>query len=819
MLGCSCDWSREAFTLDEERAHAVRVAFKRLFDQGLIYRGQYMVNWDPVSLTALADDEVEYEDEEGSLWHIRYPFADGSGRFAVVATTRPETLLGDVAVAVNPTDERYRDVIGHEVELPLTGRRIPIIADDFVKKDFGSGMVKITPAHDPNDFACGQRHGLALINIFTDNARINENGPEAYRGLDRYEARERVVADLKAMGLLEKVEKHPHRVGRGYRSHAIVEPRVSEQWFVKVGPLARMATEAVRNGEIKLHPKAQENTFFAWMENLRDWCISRQLWWGHRIPIWHATDGSGRMICWDGDGAPPEVQANPAAWQQDEDVLDTWFSSALWPFSVMGWPRETPDMAKFFPTSVLVTGHDILFFWVARMMMMSYGLTGQPPFRQVFLHGLIFGKSFYRQRGGDLELIPPAERKAMGLDDMDKYPAGITYKWEKMSKSKGNVIDPLDMFEQFGVDSVRSALVAYTGQGRTIEIDKQRIAGYRNFINKLWNASRFVLTVTEGITPAEFRGGVPAADLRREDRWILTRLTEAVRAATANLEAYSFDNYIQSLYQFLWTDYCDWYVELVKSRVYTRDESPAAVASRRAARIVLLTVLERVLRALHPVIPHATEEIWQLLRERLTGAPTGAAVAPAVARAGSAGFLDAFDALSLCVAAWPTDAAMEDRAACDEVAAIQDVVYAVRNIRGEMAVPLEMKVDLQAAHPSEAFRALLADAAPQVAALAGVRELDIRAAVAEVPFASTAVRGELTLQVPLPAELRSAEVGRLEKEIARLQKGLTSTEAKLANEKFVANAPEALVAAEREKMAKYAGDIEALRARLGALRS
>lgn len=817
-LGCSVDWEREAFTLDEERAHAVRVAFKRLYDEGLIYRGKYMVNWDPVSLTALADDEVEYEDEEGHLWHIQYPFADGSGRFAVVATTRPETMLGDTAVAVNPSDERYKDVIGQMVVLPLTGRQIPIIADDFVKKDFGSGMVKITPAHDPNDFACGLRHDLELINIFTDDAKI-QNANEKYEGMDRYEAREAVIEDLKAAGLLLRVEKHPHRVGRGYRSKAIIEPRVSDQWFVKVAPLAERAVKAVRQGEIRIIPKQQENTYFAWMENLRDWCISRQLWWGHRIPIWHRIDKPGEMICWDGPGVPPEVQREPHLWEQDPDVLDTWFSSALWPFSTLGWPAETKDMRTYFPTSVLVTGHDILFFWVARMIMMSYALTGKKPFSDVFLHGLIFGKSYYRRRGGDLELVSPKERIALGLDEMDTLPKEIEFKWEKMSKSKGNVIDPIDMFDLFGVDPVRISLVAYSGQGRTIEIDRQRIAGYRNFINKLWNASRFVLTATEGTTPEQFRGGLRRSDLATEDLWILQQLSVCIDKATSAIAAYDFTEYVGAIYRFLWDEYCDWYLELVKGRVYGKDvpaDSPSAIA----ARVTLLTVLENVLRLLHPVIPYSSEDIWQLLRERLSGSSTGEPAPKAPAN--DVGFEDGFHSISLCVAPWPTVGIAVDDAdgirATSDMEIVKKVIGAVRNIRGEMGVPPETKVELLAEHPAEAIQNVLRAASAQIAVLSAVSRIDVAAKHDEAPFASAFVSGELRLQVLLPAELREQEAARLEKEIARITKGRDATRGKLANEKFVNGAPPQVVEAEREKLAKYEADLTALENRLKALR-
>ena len=487
-------------------------------------------------------------------------------------------------------------------------------------------------------------------------------------------------------------------------------------------------------------------------------------------------------------------------------MLDTWFSSALWPFSVMGWPNETKDLKVYFPTSVLVTGHDILFFWVARMMMMSYGLTGTFPFREVFLHGLIFGKSYYRREGGDLKLVSPAERRELKLDEMDKLPGGIEYRWEKMSKSKGNVIDPIEMFEIYGVDATRIALAAYSGQGRTIEIDRQRIAGYRNFINKLWNASRFVLQVTEDLAPSQF-GNVAASDLAREDQWILHRLSETIEATTKSIRAYNFTDYIGAIYQFLWSDYCDWYVELVKGRVYGKggDERSAQVA-----KTVLLTVLEQTLRLLHPVIPFATEEIWQLLKSRYEG--TGAE-RPVAGR-----FVDTLSASSLCIAAWPTVTDFREPKACAEIAFIQNVIGSIRNIRGEMAVPMDMKVEVHAAHPDAASRAVIQSALAPILAMSNVRELVIGTDLPAAAFASTAVSGDLRLQVVLPAELRAAEVTRLEKEYQRIEKGWQATNSKLGNEKFVASAPEAVVAKEREKLAAYESDMAAIREKLAALK-
>ncbi|MEO8377977.1 MAG: class I tRNA ligase family protein, partial [Candidatus Sumerlaeota bacterium] len=554
------------------------------------------------------------------------------------------------------------------------------------------------------------------------------------------------------------------------------------------------------SGEIRIQPKAQENTFFAWMENLRDWCISRQLWWGHRIPIWYRKSNPADMLVCDGEGnTPAQVIAAPDEWRQDEDVLDTWFSSALWPFSVLGWPDETQDMKTFFPTSVLVTGPDILFFWVARMMMMSYGLTGQRPFKDVFLHGLIFGKSYYRRRGNDMELISPKEKRELKLDELEKLPAGIEYKWEKMSKSKGNVIDPLEMFEVYGVDAVRAALLAYSGQGRTIEIDRQRIEGYRNFINKLWNASRFVLTATQDVTAEQFTIGADEKNLAREDRWILTRLSETIESATKAVGASEFDVYTQSIYQFLWNDYCDWYLELVKGRVYRTAEG-VTEQQCLTAKVVLLVVLEHLQRLLHPAIPYATEEIWQLMKQRLGISDGGL-----------------FKASSLTIAQWPKPEKTSNATAVSEIEFLKSVIGAIRNIRGEMAVPMDVSVEVFIQHPDEATRAILQSATSQIRALSNVKALNVAALQPVAPFASTHVSGDLSIQVVLPAELRAAEKGRIEKELAHLEKGHNATKSKLANEKFVGSAPAEVVAKEREKLAKYENDMDALRSKMAAL--
>ncbi len=619
-MGCSLDWSRERFTMDEGLSRAVREVFVRLHDKGLIYRGKRLVNWDPVLQTAVSDLEVISEEEQGHLWHIRYPVADGEGH-VVVATTRPETLLGDCAVAVHPDDERYRHLIGQRLQLPLTGRTIPVIADEHVDPEFGSGCVKITPAHDFDDYQVWQRHkdepAIAeqphggLINIFTPEARIADDAliPEAYRGLDRYEARERLIEDLKAQGLLEKVEDHRLMVPRGDRSGAVIEPYLTDQWFVKIRPLAEPAIEAVESGRIRFVPDNWKNTYFEWMRNIEDWCISRQIWWGHRIPAWY--DPEGNVYVGRSEGEVRNRNELPAdlPLTQDEDVLDTWFSSALWPFSTLGWPDQTHELERYYPTSVLVTGFDIIFFWVARMIMMGLEFMGDVPFREVYIHGLV--------------------RDAHG---------------QKMSKSKGNVLDPIDLIDgidleslvkkrttglmqpqmaakiekqtraefpdgipAFGTDALRFTFAALASTGRDINFDLGRIQGYRNFCNKIWNAARYVFMNLEGADLAGERRYTLA------DRWIRTRLDETVETVRAALDGYRFDHAASALYDFIWHDYCDWYLELSKPAL----AGDADAAEKRATRATLVEVLDVALRLLHPIMPYLTEEIWQRVRPYL----------------------------------------------------------------------------------------------------------------------------------------------------------------------------------------------------------
>ncbi|NGX38114.1 MAG: Valine--tRNA ligase, partial [Chlamydiae bacterium] len=577
-LGCSCDWDRLAFTMDEERSKAVRTIFKKMFDDGLIYRGDYLVNWDPVTQTALADDEVEYEEKESHLWHMRYPLTDGSGQL-IVATTRPETMLGDTAVAVNPKDERYKAFVGKTVRLPLVGREIPIIADPYVEKDFGSGALKITPAHDPNDYEMALRHDLPMINIMTPDGKIADG---EFAGLTMEEARLAVASKIKELGLMEKVEPYRHRVGVSYRSKAVIEPYLSKQWFVKMSAFKDQLIDCVKSGKVKIIPKDWESTYFHWIENLRDWCISRQLWWGHRIPIWYNKNNPEEMICYPGDGTPPEI--NPDEWRQDEDVLDTWFSSGLWPFSILGWPDKTPDLEKFYPNSVLVTGHDILFFWVARMILMGEYALDTLPFPETLLLGLIYGKSYWRyHKDGSIAYLDSKQRLSYDLGET--MPPDVQSKWEKMSKSKGNIIDPLEIIDSYGTDAMRIALCSVATHARQIDLDLRRFEESKNFINKIWNASRFVFMHLEDFAVQD---GIDKAHLTLEDKWILSRLNQVIEKVNSHLTAYAFDRAAADTYHFFWDEFCAYYLELVKPTLFGKTGTPEEKHNKKC---ILLTVL------------------------------------------------------------------------------------------------------------------------------------------------------------------------------------------------------------------------------------
>ncbi|TSK06197.1 MAG: valine--tRNA ligase [Geobacter sp.] len=735
-LGASCDWERERFTMDAGLSKAVREVFVRLYEEKLIYRDNRLINWCPRCHTALSDIEVEHEEKAGHLWHLRYPVV-GSDEYVIVATTRPETMLGDTAVAVHPEDERYSHLIGKMVMLPLVNREIPVIADDYVDREFGTGVVKITPAHDFNDFEMGLRHNLDRINVFDESGVVNAAGKQ-YEGMDRFAARKQVVADLEAAGLLEKIQDHGLSVGGCYRCKTVVEPYMSLQWYVKVGPLAERALGAVKDGRTKIVPQQWENTYYDWMENIRDWCISRQIWWGHRIPAWYC-DHCGHITVAKEDPTSCS-QCGSDEIRQETDVLDTWFSSALWPFSTMGWPEKTPELAAFYPTSCLVTGFDILFFWVARMMMMGLHFMDEVPFTDVYIHALV--------------------RDAQG---------------QKMSKSKGNVIDPLTVIDAYGTDAFRFTLAAFAAQGRDIKLAEERIAGYRNFANKIWNASRFAMMNLEGFDPNQV--DVTSLKLSNADRWILYRLNEAAASVDSALEGFRFNEAASELYRFTWSEFCDWYIELAKDDLYKGDAERQA-----AAKYVLWLVLENLLRLLHPFMPFITEEIWQALPKK-----DGAA-----------------DSIMISDFPTPCEEWQGYAAAASEMELVMEVIKGIRNIRGEMEVAPSKQIAAILDCKSEASLALLKKNEVYVMSLARLSDLAIGQGIERPAEASLQVAGDVEIIVPLKGLVNvEEEEKRLGKEIAKIEKDIEFLSKKLANPSFVERAPADVVDKEREKIAEF----------------
>ncbi|MBJ6725138.1 valine--tRNA ligase [Geomesophilobacter sediminis] len=735
-LGASCDWERERFTMDAGLSDAVREVFVRLYNEGLIYRDNRLINWCPRCHTALSDIEVEHEEKAGNLWHLRYPVV-GSDEFLVVATTRPETMLGDSAVAVNPNDERYTHLVGKKVLLPLVNREIPIIADDYVDVEFGTGVVKITPAHDFNDFEVGLRHNLDRINVFDESGVVNSAGRQ-YEGMDRFTARKQIVADLEAAGLLEKIQDHALSVGGCYRCKTVVEPYLSLQWYVKVGPLAERALAAVKDGRTKIVPTQWENTYYDWMENIRDWCISRQIWWGHRIPAWYCDHCGAVTVAKEDPTKCSKCGSDDI--RQETDVLDTWFSSALWPFSTLGWPQKTPELAAFYPTSCLVTGFDILFFWVARMMMMGLHFMDDVPFKDVYIHALV--------------------RDAQG---------------QKMSKSKGNVIDPLTVIDAYGTDAFRYTLAAFAAQGRDVKLAEERIAGYRNFVNKIWNAARFTLMNLEGFEPAAVDSA--KLELSNADRWILFRLNEAAAAVDEALTTYRFNEAASDLYRFTWSEFCDWYIELVKDDLYKGDAD-----RQQSAKYVLWQVLEHLLRLLHPFMPFITEEIWQAL--------------PGVGDRGN------FIMLAEYPKVRPEWA--EFSAAATEMELVMEVIKGIRNIRGEMEVAPSKQIAALLDCKSAESLALLKKNEAYVMSLARLSDLAIGQGVERPAEASLQVAGDVEILVPLRGLVNvEEEEKRLNKEITKIEKDIEFLTKKLQNPSFVERAPADVVEKEREKIAEF----------------
>jgi valyl-tRNA synthetase len=785
-LGSSCDWERLRFTMDDRSNRAVRTAFKKMYDEGYIYRGDYLVNWDPVTQTALADDEVEHEERDSSLWYFKYPLQDKSG-FIVVATTRPETMLGDTAVAVNPKDERYAHLIGKKALLPIVEREIPIIADPFVEPTFGSGAVKITPAHDPNDYEMAQRHTLPMLNILTPDGKINENG-EPFQGLSVEDARKAVVKKMEQLGLVEKIEPHKLKVGVSYRSKAVIQPYLSKQWFVKMEPFKKKLLAAVKKKRVKLIPSHWEDTYFHWIENLRDWCISRQLWWGHRIPIWYRIDNPEIMICHDGDDLPQELHEQPNAWRQDEDVLDTWFSSALWPFSSLGWPENTPELQKFYPTSTLITGHDILFFWVARMILMGEFHCEDVPFQETFIHGLIYGKSYWREKEGTIQYVPPEEKAKYDLGE--PVPKNVFSKWEKMSKSKGNIIDPLEIIDTYGTDAMRMALTSSVTFARQIDLDRRRFEEFKNFANKIWNGARFVfmnLAPENGkkLTSEIFAKGIDEKLLTLEDRWILSLLNRNIKEVSKNLDEYCFDKAAQISYEFFWKDFCAYYLELVKPVLFGKTGSEEL---RENKQRILTVVLTAICRLLHPMAPFITEEIFSCLKKLFQSLPEKSSE-PYVQDT-----LQALKAPSCMVSTYPTVLREHDINAVVEktFSFMESIVYAVRNIRAELKIPLNETTDLIIiSEKKEHDRKVAEENASFLTSLLKVGKLSFEDDVKKTNhgFGSVAVVSNLKLFVPLPEQLKHQEKERLHKEKEKIKKTLLSLQNTLDNSEFRLKAP------------------------------
>lgn len=769
-LGASVDWSRDRFTMDDGLSAAVRKVFVQLHDEGLIYRGKRLVNWDPVLHTALSDLEVLSADEDGHLWNFRYPHASGDGHL-VVATTRPETMLGDSAVAVHPDDDRYKHLVGQEIVLPIVGRHIPVIADDYVDPEFGTGCVKITPAHDFNDYEIGKRHELPMYNIFTDDAALNDEVPEAYQGMDRFDARKAIVAEFESLGLLDKVEKYTVKIPRGDRSAAVVEPYLTDQWYVKIEPLAKPAIEAVETGRIKFVPENWSKTYFDWMYNIQDWCISRQLWWGHRIPAWYDDDGNV-YVGYSEDDVRKKHDLGDRALRQDNDVLDTWFSSALWPFSTMGWPEKTDALDEFYPGNVLVTGFDIIFFWVARMIMFGLKFMDDVPFHEVYIHGLIRdqdGQKMSKTKGNTLDPIDLID--GIDLESLvEKRTRGMmqSHLGPKIEKATRKHFP--DGIDQYGTDALRLTFAALATTGRDIRFDLGRIEGYKNFCNKLWNAARYVLMNTESLDDGD-------VEFSSADRWIKARLQKTSNELHQHFRTYRLDLAVQSVYEFTWHEFCDWYLELSKPVLQSDSVSPAL---QRGTRRTLIDVLESVLRLLHPLMPFVTEEIWQQ-------------VAP---RAGVAGD-------TIMLRPFPESAEVADEEAIGDIEWVKQFILGIRQIRGEMDISpgKPLPVIMQGASKLDRQRASQQSMLLQrVGRVESITELN-----GEAPSAvATALLGDMRLLVPMKGLIDvDAERARLRKQTEKVSVDLKRSTAKLGNEKFVNNAPSDVVTQERERVADF----------------
>ena len=785
-LGCSCDWSRLCFTMDEERNTSVKTVFKKLFDEGLIYRGDYLVNWDPVTQTALADDEVEYEEKSSFLWYFRYPLVGNQDKYIVIATTRPETLLGDTAVAISAQDERYVSFIGKKLLLPIMNREIPIITDHKVDPTFGTGAVKVTPAHDPNDYEMGITHNLPFITIMTPEGKINENGA-AFCGMTMEEARQAVVAKMKELGHLVKVEPHAHRVGISYRSKAVIEPYLSKQWFVKMSHFKPLLKKAVEEGQVKLVPENWKNTYFHWIDNLRDWCISRQLWWGHRIPIWYNKTNPDEIICYAGEGDPLQAQKNPDAWAQEEDVLDTWFSSALWPFSTLGWPAKTAELTKFYPNATLVTGHDILFFWVARMIMMGSYTMGEVPFPETFLHGLIYGKSYWKYlKDGSIAYITGSEK--VDYDLGKALPEEVHFKWEKMSKSKGNIIDPIEILSSYGTDAMRMALCASATQARQIDLDRRKFEEFKNFANKVWNGARFVFMHIETLTTDRLGRGIDLNTLQLEDKWILSLLSKTIQEVHTCLSHYEFDKAALLAYDFFWKEFCAYYVEIVKPVLFEKKGTPLEKENKQ---ILLTNILLAAVRLLHPMAPFITEELFSLLKEKFSSAAAESSIDPYTQNT-----IAALKAPCCMLSSYPAVIREEDINPAVEASftLLDEVIRCIRNIRAEMQLPPGTATEIFfIGNPSSTELELVKNHQNIIEALVRVSAIHLSQKEVAMPFSAQGVVSNVKILIPLPQELKEKESVRLVKEKEKLIAQENGLRQKLANGEFVEKAPKEIV--------------------------
>jgi valyl-tRNA synthetase len=790
-LGASLDWSRERFTMDPGLSDAVQKVFIDLYNEGLIYRGQRLVNWDPKLHTAVSDLEVLNEEEQGSLWHFRYPIS-GTNDVLVVATTRPETMLGDTAVAVNPNDERYRHLVGQTIDLPLCDRSIPIIADDYVDQEFGTGCVKITPAHDFNDYEVGKRHNLPTINVFTDNAAINSSAPDCYQGLDRFDARARIVADLEALGLVEKIEPHTLKVPRGDRSGVVIEPYLTDQWYVDAKKLAIPAIAAVENGDIEFVPKQWENTYFAWMRDIQDWCISRQLWWGHRIPAWYDQDGKVYVGSTEAAVRAQHQLDDSVVLRQDDDVLDTWFSSALWTFSTLGWPSETAELQRYHPTSVLVTGFDIIFFWVARMIMMTLHFKREVPFKTVYVHGLVRdaeGQKMSKSKGNVLDPIDLID--GIDLESLvSKRTAGMMQPQKAKAIEKATRKHFPDGIPSYGTDALRYTFYSLASTGRDIRFDLGRIEGYRNFCNKIWNASRYVMTQCENV---DLNG---ARELGDAERWIQGRLHQTLQHLENSMAHYRFDHASQSLYEFFWNDYCDWYLEFSKPVLW---DDNASEARKRGTYHTLVSVLEAALRMLHPFMPFITEEIWQraapLLGEHKT---------------------------SIMLASYPqiTDFEAAAPAVNESIECVQALIGATRTLRSDMnlspgqALPAvlfsEQPTTVQAVRANESL----------LIKLAKLDSISWAESKSDIPASASLIAGDIELCIPLAGLIDvEQEVARIGKRIEQLTKEIARIDGKLGNPNFADKAPADVVAKEKEKLSAYQTELGKMQEQLESVKA